>query len=32
VIGILGMYEVLDEKTAQKLFFERTHAPGPPKP
>ncbi len=32
VIGILGMYEVLDEKTAQKLFFERTHTPGPPKP
>ena len=27
VIGILGMYEVLDEKTAQKLFFERSHGP-----
>jgi hypothetical protein len=31
VIGILGMYEVLDEKTAQKLFFERAHARPPEK-
>jgi hypothetical protein len=27
VIGILGMYELLDEKTAQKLFFERSRGP-----
>jgi hypothetical protein len=24
VIGIFGMYELLDEKTAQKLYFERS--------
>lgn len=24
VVGILGMYELLDEKKAQKLFFERS--------
>jgi hypothetical protein len=29
-IGLLGMYELLDEKTAQKLFFERSRG-GPPK-
>jgi hypothetical protein len=27
VIGLLGMYELLDEKTAKKLFFERSKAP-----
>jgi hypothetical protein len=26
VIGILGMYELLDEKTAKKLFFERARS------
>jgi hypothetical protein len=25
VIGIFGMYEILDEKAAQKLFFEKSH-------
>jgi len=24
VIGILGMYDLLDDKTAQKVFFERS--------
>jgi len=28
VIGILGMYELLDEKQAQKLFFERSKSGG----
>ena len=27
VIGILGMYDLLDEKTAQKVFFERAGRP-----
>jgi hypothetical protein len=27
VIGVLGMYELLDEKAAQKLFFERSRGP-----
>jgi hypothetical protein len=31
VVGILGMYELLDEKTAKKLFFERSKASGPAK-
>lgn len=31
VIGILGMYELLDEKVAQKLFFERSRGGGPGK-
>lgn len=31
VVGILGMYEVLDDKAAQKLFFERSRAGGPAK-
>ncbi|HVQ76289.1 MAG TPA: hypothetical protein VMT79_12235 [Candidatus Binatia bacterium] len=29
VIGVLGMYELIDDKTAQKLFFKRTKAGGP---
>lgn len=32
VIGILGMYELLDGKAAQKLFFERSRAQNPGKP
>ena len=31
VIGILGMYELLDDKAAQKLFFERSRAGSPAK-
>lgn len=31
VIGVLGMYELIDDKTAQKLFFQRSHGGGPPK-
>lgn len=31
VIGILGMYEVLDDKTAQRLYLARSKA-GEPKP
>ena len=31
VVGILGMYELLDDKAAQKLFFERSRAGGPAK-
>jgi len=27
VIGILGMYEVVDDKTAQKLFFKKSQQP-----
>ena len=32
IIGILGMYELLDDKAAQKLFFERSHRKDPTKP
>jgi hypothetical protein len=32
VIGILGMYEMMDEKSARKIFFERAKASGPAKP
>jgi hypothetical protein len=28
VVGILGMYEVLDDKTAQRLYLERSRAGG----
>jgi hypothetical protein len=31
VIGILGMYDILDEKAAQKLFFERARSGSPKK-
>ena len=27
--GVLGMYEIIDDKTAQKLFFKRTQGGGP---
>ena len=30
VIGLLGMYELLDEKAAQKIFFERSRGPAKP--
>ena len=29
IIGLLGMYEVLDDKTAQKLYLARSKANGP---
>ena len=29
VLGILGMYEILDDKTAQRLFLERSRATSP---
>jgi hypothetical protein len=31
VLGIFGMYQVLDEKAAQKIFFERSRG-GPSRP
>ena len=31
VVGILGMYELLDDKAAQKIFFERSRAGSPAK-
>jgi hypothetical protein len=30
VLGVFGMYQVLDEKAAQKLYFERSRGPAKP--